>query len=603
MANNTNNITLKIDMDTKDVKQSLNVFKKTTEKAFKSSDVSIQSLGNSLNKVNQNLRKSLSELQKMQTTRVPTEEFRQLENDTEKAEKAFIRAKKQLDNFNENKKFQMTSEYSRLNDTLNSTKSKMKDISSTLKTMYGKKALTDEFAGASRQVDSLQRKLQNAKAELYQFTSKGVYTGEEYRNAQKKVYEYKHALTDAQEAQAKLIRDGQQFKDQAGYNRLTGELSKLKVEYDNTANSMEKLIKDGRAFEETTTYTNKKQEVANLAHNYNQLAEAKDRAESSGTDTVSLADAQAERVGRLKDRIINAVNGASLLNNKINDATSSSTQLADVWRRFKSIVSGAVSRVSNLLKTDFRKSVTDTATSHNKSFKKMLTTVLKYGFGIRSIFLLYRKLRTVISTGLGEMAKQFSDVEEDVYGLKNAWSGFKSSIVSAFQPIFSYVVPALVTLINYLTNAMNALANFFALLTGQGYYYKAKKGNESVADAIDKTTKSASEANEQLAEYDDLLVIDQDNNNADTSGSGSSSDSDAWNWEKVDVTANSLTEKLKDIWDVFKQAWDAKGQDVINAAKYALSSLKDLAIDIADTFYRVFTDGYGFDWNKVTQGL
>jgi hypothetical protein len=163
------------------------------------------------------------------------------------------------------------------------------------------------------------------------------------------------------------------------------------------------------------------------------------------------------------------------------------------------------------------------------------------------------------------MSKQFSDVADDVYTLKNSWSGFKSSLVSAFQPIYSYVVPALSTLINYLTAAMNTLANFFALLTGSSTYKKAVAGNESVADSVSGTGSAAEEANEELAEYDDLIVIDQDSSSGGSGGSGSS-DGSAWNWEEVSVQSSKWYDMLMDAledWD-FTELGEALGDELIS---------------------------------------
>ena len=283
-----------------------------------------------------------------------------------------------------------------------------------------------------------------------------------------------------------------------------------------------------------------------------------------------------EEYNALENRLTSLVNKANLLSRGI-------------WER----ISGTMSKAVNSLR-GFRSNVDNTANHHNMSFKKMLTQVLKYGFGIRSIFLLYKKLRTEIKKGLGIMGAVFPEVQADINSLMNSFTAFKASLSSAFQPIFSYVVPALTTLINYLTSAMNALANFFAVLTGQGYYYKAIKGNNNYAKSVGGTAAAAKEANEELAEYDKLIVINQDKTGSGGGGGGGGADDVGYQWEKTQTRASNLAKALKNMWGVVERAW--KDSKVFDEMKTALGNIISLAKTVGQTFYDVFTKGYGYAW-------
>ena len=299
----------------------------------------------------------------------------------------------------------------------------------------------------------------------------------------------------------------------------------------------------------------------------------------------------------------NLVNQGNFLNSQIQGMSKNTSNLGNMFMGLYSKGTKAVTSIASSFLNKLKPSIEKTADAHNMSFKKMLTMVLKYAFGIRSVFLLYKKVRTEIKNGMKSLASDFPEIQAQVDALSSSWWAFKSSITSAFQPIFSYVVPALITLINYLTSAMNALANFFALLTGQGFYYKAVKGNNKVAKSIGGAGKAAKDAALDIAEYDKLLVIHKDDNGGGGGGGGGAGDSDMYNWKKVDTTANSLVEKLKNMWGVFKQAWEDKGQDVIKAFKYALQSIKALIVDIGNTFYKVFMEGYGYNWIISVLGI
>lgn len=316
-------------------------------------------------------------------------------------------------------------------------------------------------------------------------------------------------------------------------------IQQIKTDLERARIARQRLVATGQT--NTTEYTNITNEVRGLELELQQAVTYRNQLMSQPTRVVD--NTQSEEYRAMADHLSNSVNQANILTHGINQAMGATSKLGKAVSVLKTLWHSVVGAVNK-----FRSTLSKTGNSHNMTFKKMLTSVLKYVFGIRSIFLAYRKLRQVIKEGLKSMAKQFPEIATQVNSLNNAWWGFKSSIVSAFQPIFSYVVPALVTLINYLTSAMNTLANFFAVLTGQGYYYKAVKGNKDVAKAVGGTGSAAKKSNEELAEYDKLLVIDQKDSGGGGGGGGAGSDDDGFNWVKEQTETNDFIESLKKAW-------------------------------------------------------
>ena len=491
MPSNGNDITLKMNVDIKDADSAIKSFNNTTQKAFKSSNTYVNSLGNSLNKVTQNIQNTKAKMDTLANTRVPTDKFKTLQTTIASLEKQASSAKKELD-------------------------------------AIGKTRLyTTQYQGVTDTVNDLSKKLQVARTELGKLQTFGTNKG------------------------ATLAK-------QLEVNSLTKQ---LKYAIDKQI----QLEQAGQKFQANSAYDAQAQKVNTLTKALQQANYQAQQMQSN--NTAYMSGANTEEYAQLSRQLSNAVNQGTILQKTINNIHSGGHKLAQIFKNFGTSAKNAISRVANAIKNKLNGAINHTSTNHNKSFKKMLTTVLKYGFGIRSIFLLYRKIRAVMKEGLTSMAQQFSETRVQVDSLKNSWSGFKASLVSAFQPIFSYVVPALTTLINYLTSAMNTLANFFAILTGQGWYYKAKKGNESVAKSIGGTGSAAKEANEQLAEYDDLLVIDQNNSGSGGSGGGGGGSSDAWNWEKTDASPSKFAELLKEAfktWD-FTEVGEYIGQKLTDA--------------------------------------
>ena len=117
-------------------------------------------------------------------------------------------------------------------------------------------------------------------------------------------------------------------------------------------------------------------------------------------------------------------------------------------------------------------------------------------------------------------------------------------------------------MLDYLTDAMNSLSNFFANLTGASTYKKAIKQNNDYASSLSDTADSADEATEKLADYDELLVIDQDTDS-------SSSSTDTWQWVDVATEASEWADTIKDAltdWD-FTEVGEKINDALVNAMK------------------------------------
>ena len=188
--------------------------------------------------------------------------------------------------------------------------------------------------------------------------------------------------------------------------------------------------------------------------------------------------------------------------------------------------------------------------SANMTFGKLFKTVLRYGLGIRSLFFLFRKLRSAIAEGLGNL-RQFnggvnpintalSELSASLTTLKNAWA-------AAFAPIIQYVAPILQSLISMLISAANAVGSFFAALTGQSTVIRATKVQANLAEALGDTGSAAQEAKKQLAGFDELNVL---NDNGSGGGGGGSGGAGGLDFEEMDIESgfSDLAERIKQTW-------------------------------------------------------
>lgn len=196
-------------------------------------------------------------------------------------------------------------------------------------------------------------------------------------------------------------------------------------------------------------------------------------------------------------------------------------------------------------------------------FSKGLKSLVRYGLGMRSLFVLYRKLRSVLVEGIKEYAKYDQTTANSINGLKSALSGLKGSFVSAFAPIVNAVIPILTQFIGWVTSAANAVSMFFAILGGKSTYKKAVSGLNSVAGAAGSIGDAAKEAKRQLSGLDEMNVWDSESSSSSGAGGGGSSGGGDLAWEDVPVNVDSFTGRLAlSFKDVFLDWTDLTGEQI-----------------------------------------
>ncbi len=163
----------------------------------------------------------------------------------------------------------------------------------------------------------------------------------------------------------------------------------------------------------------------------------------------------------------------------------------------------------------------------NASLKGGLKTLLKYGFGLRSLFVLFRRMKSAVIDGIKTFAQYDTATQSNINNLKSALSGLKASWGAAFAPIFNAVAPALQTLIGWITSAASAVSAFFAVLAGKTTFKKAVAGLESTSSAASDTAgamgdaaDAAKEMRRQLSGLDEMNRWESESSSSGGSGGG-----------------------------------------------------------------------------------
>jgi len=197
------------------------------------------------------------------------------------------------------------------------------------------------------------------------------------------------------------------------------------------------------------------------------------------------------------------------------------------------------------------------------TFNKGFFTILKYGFGIRSLYVLFRRLRQAVKDSFTELQNSgayYETTRANVEALKSSLSILKYQFGAAFETIFNTVAPALQTFINYLISAMNTLSAFIAKLTGKSTYSKAVKATSDIAGNAGSAADSVKEMAKQLQGFDELNNLSGNSSGGSGGGGGSSGDSSGVTYvtESVDNALGSFTKALSD--SISNGEWEQVGK-------------------------------------------
>lgn len=198
-------------------------------------------------------------------------------------------------------------------------------------------------------------------------------------------------------------------------------------------------------------------------------------------------------------------------------------------------------------------------------------------------------------------AAKGTEFNKNISSMQSGLKQLGNSIVAAFEPLINAVTPIINAFISKLTEATNAIGQFFAALTGRSTFTHAKKVVGNYAASLDKATASTKKLATATAGIDELNIL-QDNNNSG-GDSGASNPADSFETEKVGDKFANLAQMIKDAWE--KADFSEIGAMVaekINAALEGIdwAKIKETSKRIAQSI-GTFINGFvgALDWSLV----
>lgn len=453
----------------------------------------------------------------------------------------------------------------------------------------------------SRQWRSLIYDIEQARGKLWEYEEKakaletsGKATHqiptEEYQKVQSKIADVNKELGKYQEKEKKLQALGVS-KESSEWRKLKNDISRTSDTVKDYKAQANQMVSDGTAF--TRGYSIPKEIFKGLGKG------------ALGLGSLGLNAAQ---------------KGWGGLKKVISGTASVLTKVTTVIKRTSGAFAALIQKFTSGIPVLRR--FTGATKSASGGLGGGLKNILKYAFGIRSLFALVNKLRSALVDGFKNLAQYSGETNNSISMLMSSLTQLKNAFAAAFAPILNVIAPILNTLIQKIISVVNTFGQLTSALTGKTTYIKAKKVQQDYAKSLNSnanSAKNAKKANEELKRtilsFDQINKMDDNSSSDSNSGiadtSGGLSPSDMFETE-------SIPSKIKGIADMIKQAWKNAdfteiGAMVGNKLNAALNSIpwdkiKNTCNKIAKSV-ATFLNGFleTVDWklvgNTLAQGI
>ena len=360
---------------------------------------------------------------------------------------------------------------------------------------------------------------------------------DDYKWVQAEITKADNSLQKLLDRQAKMDAMGVKASSRS-YQSLQYDIEQAKAKLDDLIATRQIYENSGNAITTGTDTEQYRQYSAALSAIEGQLAGMKEKVDSAFTP--DNAEQWSSIVCSAFDSVVSSIRrvAGGAKNAAVSLAKMVSGSVLKGLRRLGSFAAKAAKSVFSLGKRTKKT---------NAGLKGGLLTVLKYGLGLQSLQTLIGKLKGCLTDGFKNLAQYSDKTNASISSVMSALTKFKNSIAAAFAPLVNAAAPAVTLLINKLSEAVSKLGQFFAALTGQKSFIKAKDVQEDYAESLKDTSEAAKETSRQLAGFDDLEILkdnkkdDEDEKKPDPSQM----------FEEVPLDSG-----IKNIVDMFKSAWE-----------------------------------------------
>ena len=525
--------------------------------------------------------------------------------------------------------------FSKLNDQYREQEKIVEQLKEKVAELGKQQIPTDEYKEIQAQIESAKTQMDKLIYAQEKFVALGgSEDSKKYKSYQYDIDQLAKTIDDANKELQELERNGEAFSSALGgetptykYKELESELESLSQEIDVTKAKWDELraSNTGGINDEEIKST---LENLDLLYEKYSAVEAKMREkEKFGTDVIKTEPVkeataameklaqQEEKLASINDRLKTSYDDVkdsidSYSNSANNSATKNASDNASKLAKSNEKIADSGKKAANSLK--------ETGSAAGNA-KNGIMTLLKYGLGIRSLFVLFNKLRSAVVAGMSKLAQESGSTNSAISMLWGSLERLKNSLATAFAPILTAIAPILSKFIDMLSTAATYVSMFFSMLSGKKTYTRAlavqkdyaaslsdtASSAEDVADATNDAADAADAAAEATEKYlsplDDLNKMDSKSDSGSGSGGGGKSpgaggggggtgSAPMFTEEQI---PNAFLDNLQKVFDLLKKIkdlfmsgfWDGLGD-----YKPQLAELKKDLASIKRNLAEIFTD-------------
>lgn len=525
--------------------------------------------------------------------------------------------------------------FSKLNDQYREQEKRVEQLKEKVAELGKQQIPTDEYKEIQAQIESAKTQMDKLVYAQEKFVALGgSEDSKKYKSYQYDIDQLAKTIDDANKELQELEQNGEAFSSALGGEPPTYKYKELESELESLSQAIDVAKAKWDELRASNTGGINDEEIKSTLENLDLLyekysaVEAKMREkEKFGTDVIKTEPTkeaaaameklaqEEEKLASINDRLKTSYDDVkdsidSYSNSANNSATKNTADNASKLAKSNEKIADSGKKAANSLKE------TESAAGNAKNG---IMTLLKYGLGIRSLFVLFNKLRSAVVAGMSNLAQESGSTNSAISMLWGSLERLKNSLATAFAPILTAIAPILSKFIDMLSTAATYVSMFFSMLSGKKTYTRAlavqkdyaaslsdtASSAEDVADATNDAADAADAAAEATEKYlsplDDLNKMDSKSDSGSGSGGGGKSpgaggggggtgSAPMFTEEQI---PNAFLDNLQKVFDLLKKIkdlfmsgfWDGLGD-----YKPQLAELKKDLASIKRNLAEIFTD-------------
>jgi phage-related protein len=525
--------------------------------------------------------------------------------------------------------------FSKLNDQYREQEKRVEQLKEKVAELGKQQIPTDEYKEIQAQIESAKTQMDKLAYAQEKFVALGgSEDSKKYKSYQYDIDQLAKTIDDANKELQELEQNGEAFSSALGGEPPTYKYKELESELESLSQAIDVAKAKWDELRASNTGGINDEEIKSTLENLDLLyekysaVEAKMREkEKFGTDVIKTEPTkeaaaameklaqEEEKLASINDRLKTSYDDVkdsidSYSNSANNSATKNTADNASKLAKSNEKIADSGKKAANSLK--------ETGSAAGNA-KNGIMTLLKYGLGIRSLFVLFNKLRSAVVAGMSNLAQESGSTNSAISMLWGSLERLKNSLATAFAPILTAIAPILSKFIDMLSTAATYVSMFFSMLSGKKTYTRAlavqkdyaaslsdtASSAEDVADATNDAADAADAAAEATEKYlsplDDLDKMDSKSDSGSGSGGGGKSpgaggggggtgSAPMFTEEQI---PNAFLDNLQKVFDLLKKIkdmfmsgfWDGLGD-----YKPQLAELKKDLASIKRNLAEIFTD-------------